>query len=142
MLYILRYYCLLNYEQYLIEKEKKRRTIITIIIRKKYFEKKRENLLIMQLVIHSDRWDVMNVIGATSISSQNAFDASLKNLAQIKAELNMKMSKIEKLYELKEKNPSKMISWTIMTKFFNLMKHATRHECANVMKTANEYFKK
>ena len=29
-----------------------------------------------------------------------------------------------------------------MTKFFDLMKHATRHECANVTKTVNECFEK
>ena len=27
-------------------------------------------------------------------------------------------------------------------KFFDLMKHATRHECASVTKTINEYFEK
>ena len=27
-----------------------------------------------------------------------------------------------------------------MTKFFNMMKHATRHDCANMTKTTNEYF--
>ena len=29
-----------------------------------------------------------------------------------------------------------------MIKFFNLMKHATRYECANVIKTTNECFEK
>ena len=52
----------------------------------------------------------MNVAGATSISNQSAFDAFLKNFAQIKAELNTKMSKIKELYESKKKNLSKMIS--------------------------------
>ena len=121
---------------------KKRRAIITIIIRKKYFEKKREDLLIMQLVIHSDRRDVMNVIDATSINNQGAFDALSKDFAQIKTKLNMKMSKIKKLYESKEKNLSKMISWTMMIKFFNLMRHATRYECADVTKTTSECFEK
>ena len=27
-----------------------------------------------------------------------------------------------------------------MTKFFNMIKHATRHDCANVTKTANKDF--
>ena len=78
------------------------------------------------------RWDVMNAVDATSINSQNAFDALSKNFAQIKTKLNMKMSKIKELYKLKEKNLSKMMSWTTMKKFFDLMKHATRHECASV----------
>ena len=30
----------------------------------------------------------------------------------------------------------------MMTKFFDMMKHATRHECANVMKTMNECFER
>ena len=30
----------------------------------------------------------------------------------------------------------------MMTKFFNIMKHATRYECLNVTKTTNEYFEK
>ena len=84
----------------------------------------------------------MNVIGATSINSQSAFDALLKNFAQIKAKLNMKMSKIKKFYKSKEKNLSKMMSWMMMTKFFDLIRHATRHECADVTKSANECFKK
>ena len=29
-----------------------------------------------------------------------------------------------------------------MTKFFDLIKHATRHECVNVTKTVNECFEK
>ena len=29
-----------------------------------------------------------------------------------------------------------------MTKFFNIMRHATRYECANVTKTMNECFEK
>ena len=29
-----------------------------------------------------------------------------------------------------------------MTKFFNLMKHATRHKCAGVTKTINECFER
>ena len=28
-----------------------------------------------------------------------------------------------------------------MTKFFDMMKHATRHDCANMTKTVNECFK-
>ena len=64
----------------------------------------------MQFVIHLNRRDMMNAAGATLINSQNTFDALLKNFAQIKTKLNMKMSKIKKLYELKEKNLSKIIS--------------------------------
>ena len=64
----------------------------------------------MQLVIHLNRQDVLNAADATSINNQNAFDALSKNFAQIKAKLNMKMNKIRKLYELKEKNLSKMMS--------------------------------
>ena len=52
------------------------------------------------------------------------------------------MNKIKELYESKEKNLSKMISWTMMTKFFNIIKHATRHKCASVTKIMNEYFEK
>ena len=64
----------------------------------------------MQLIIHLNRRNVMNAIDATSINNQNAFDAFLRNFAQIKAKLNMKINKIEKLYESKEKNLSKMMS--------------------------------
>ena len=64
----------------------------------------------MQLIIHSNRRNVMNAVDATLINNQNAFDAFSKNFAQIKAELNMKMSKIEELYESKEKNLSKIMS--------------------------------
>ena len=138
-------YCIFNnFVGYAVERDwrKKKKTIIIIIIRKKYFEKRRENLLIMQLVIHLNRRDVVNVIGATSINSQDVFDASLKNFAQIKTKLNMKMGKIKRLYESKEKNLSKMMSWIIMIKFFDLMKHATRHECADVTKTTSECFEK
>ena len=85
-------------------------SIITTIIKKKHFKKKREDLLIMQLIIHSNRRGVMNVTGATPISSQSAPDAFSKNFAQIKTKLNTKMSKIRKLYESKEKNLSKMMS--------------------------------
>ena len=85
---------------------------------------------------------MMNAIDATSINNQSASDASLKNFAQIKTKINMKMNKIKKFYESKEKNLSKMMSWTMMTKFFDMIKHATRHECASVTKTMNKYFKK
>ena len=87
-----------------------RTAINIIIIKKKHFEKRRENLLTMQPVIHSDRQNVMNAIDATSISNQDAFDAPSKNFAQIKTELNIKMSKIRKFYKSKEKNMSKIIS--------------------------------
>ena len=85
-------------------------TIITTIIKKKHSEKKQEDLLIMQLVIHSNRRDMMNAADATSINNQSASDALSKDFAQIKTKLNMKMNKIEKLYESKEKNLSKMMS--------------------------------
>ena len=58
-----------------------RTAIIIIIIRKRHFKERRENLLIMQPVIHSNRRNVINAIDATSINSQNAFDASLRNFA-------------------------------------------------------------
>ena len=64
----------------------------------------------MQPVIHSNCRDVMNAIDATLINNQSAFDALLKNFAQIKTKLNMKMNKIKKLYESKEKNLSKIMS--------------------------------
>ena len=112
-------------------------SIITTIIKKKHSEKRREDLLTMQLTIHSNRRDVMDVTGATSVSSQSAFDASLRNFAQIKAKLNTEMSKIRELYESKEKNLSRMMSWTIMTRFFDMMRDATRHECANEAKEAS-----
>ena len=116
--------------------------IITTIIKKKHSEKRREDLLTMQSTIHSNRRDVMNVIDATSISSQNAPDAFSRNFAQIKAKLNTKMSKIKELYESKEKNLSKMMPWTIMTRFFDMMKDATRHECANETKRTNDCFER
>ena len=50
------------------------------------------------------------------------------------------MSKIKELYKSKEKNLSKIMSWTIMIKFFDMMRHATRHDCVNVTKTASECF--
>ena len=96
----------------------------------------------MQLAIHSNRQNVMNVVDATSISNQNAFDASSRNFAQIKTKLNTKMNKIKKFYESKEKNLSKMISWTMMTKFFDKIRDATRHECANETKKMNDCVEK
>ena len=84
--------------------------IIIIIIKKKHSEKRRGDLLTMQPVIHSNRRGVMNAVGATSASSQGASDALSKDFAQIKTELNMKMNKIRKLYESKEKNLSKIMS--------------------------------
>ena len=54
--------------------------------------------------------------------------------------LNMKINKIKELYKSKEKNLSEMMSWTIITKFFDMIRHATRYDCANVTKTANECF--
>ena len=51
----------------------------------------------------------MNAINVTFINSQNAFDALLRSFIQIKAKLNMKINKIEKLYKLKQKNLSKII---------------------------------
>ena len=86
-----------------------RTTIIIIIIKKKHFKEKQEDLLIMQLVIHLNRQDVMNAINVTLINNQNARDTFSKNFVQIKAKLNMKINKIKKLYELKEKNLSKII---------------------------------
>ena len=85
-------------------------TIVIIIIKKKYFEKKQEDLLIMQLIIHSNCRNIMNAIDAMSINNQSVFDALLKNFAQIKTKLNMKINKIKKLYKLKEKNLLKIMS--------------------------------
>ena len=64
----------------------------------------------MQLAIHSDCQEMMNAIDATSINSQNAFNAFSTHFVQIKTKLNMKMNKIKELYKLKEKNLSKMMS--------------------------------
>ena len=64
----------------------------------------------MQLVIYLNHRNVMNAIDAILINSKNAFDAFLKNFAQIKTKLHMKINKIKKLYELKEKNLSKIMS--------------------------------
>ena len=44
---------------------------------------------------------MMNAIDATLINSQHAFDTILKNYAQIITNLNMKINKIKRLYELK-----------------------------------------
>ena len=97
----------------------------------------RGNLLIMQFAIHSDRLDQMNAIGATSMSSQSAVNASLTNFAKIKMKMNTKMSKIRKFYESKKKNLTEMMSWTTLTKLFVLMKNAMRHECENETKRSN-----
>ena len=64
----------------------------------------------MQLAIHLNRFDQMNAIGATSISSQNTINASLTNFAKIKMKINTKMNKVKKFYELKKKNLTRMIS--------------------------------
>ena len=64
----------------------------------------------MQLIIYLNRRNVMNVINAMLINNQDAFNASLKNFAQIKTKLNMKMNKIKEFYKLKNKNVSKIIS--------------------------------
>ena len=81
---------------------------------------------------------MMNVIDATSINSENAFNALSKSFAQIKTKLNTKMSKIKEFYESKEKNLSKIILWTMMTKFFNMIIDATRHECVDKIKKMND----
>ena len=47
---------------------------------------------------------MMNAIEATLINNQSAFDALLKNFAQIKTKLNMKINKIKKLYKFKKKS--------------------------------------
>ena len=61
----------------------------------------------MQLEIHSDRFDMMNAIDATSTSNQSASNTFLKNFAQIKSKLNTKMSTIREFYETKEKTRQK-----------------------------------
>ena len=53
---------------------------------------------------------MMNAIDATSINNQNVFNALSKDFAQIKTKLNMKINKIRKFYESKEKNLSKIMS--------------------------------
>ena len=63
----------------------------------------------MQFFIHLNYRDEVNATGATSINNSNAFNAFLTNFVQIKMKLNMKMSKIKELYELKKKNLSKII---------------------------------
>ena len=64
----------------------------------------------MQLAIHSNRFDQMNAIDATSMSNQNAVNAFLTNFAKIKMKINTKMNKIKEFYELKKKNLTKMMS--------------------------------
>ena len=51
----------------------------------------------------------MNAINETLINNKSVFNAFLKNFAQIRAKLNMKMNKIKKLYKSKEKNLLKII---------------------------------
>ena len=46
----------------------------------------------------------MNAIDAMLINNQSAFNTPLKDFAQIKTKLNMKMNKIKELYKSKEKN--------------------------------------
>ena len=46
---------------------------------------------------------MMNATDATSINSQNAFNALLKNFAQITIKLNIKMNKIKKTLSVKRK---------------------------------------
>ena len=83
---------------------------ITGSLRRIILRKDRKNLLIMQLVIHSNRFDQMNAIDATSMSSQNAVSAPLTNFAKIKIKMNTKMNKIREFYESKKKNLTKMMS--------------------------------
>ena len=64
----------------------------------------------MQFAIYLNHFNQMNAIGATLMSSQNAVNAFLINFAKIKMKMNTKMSKIKKLYELKKKNLTKMMS--------------------------------
>ena len=96
----------------------------------------------MQLAIHLNRFDQMNAIDATSINSQNAVNAFLTNFAKIKMKINTKMSKIKRFYKSKKKNLTKMMSWTTLTKFFILMKNATRHECDDKTKKSSCDLKK
>ena len=58
----------------------------------------------------SIRLDAISLIDAMSINNQNAFNALSTNFVQIKTKLNMKMNKIRKFYELKEKNLLKIMS--------------------------------
>ena len=53
---------------------------------------------------------MINAVDATSINNQSASNALLKDFAQIKTKLNMKMNKIKEFYESKKKNLSKMMS--------------------------------
>ena len=91
----------------------------------------------MQPATHSNRFDQMNAIGATSMSSQSAVNAPLTNFAKIKIKMNTKMNKIRKFYKSKEKNLTKMMSWTTLTKLFVLMKNATHHECDDEAKKSS-----
>ena len=64
----------------------------------------------MQPAIHSDHFDQMNAIGATSMNSQSAVNALLTSFAKIKMKMNTKMSKIKEFYESKKKNLTRMMS--------------------------------
>ena len=84
----------------------------------------------------------MNAIDAMLTSRQSAFNTLLKKFAQIKAKLNTKINKIKKLYESKKKNLTRMMLSIIIIKFFDMMKHATRHEWVNKTKITSECFEK
>ena len=51
----------------------------------------------------------------------------------------MKINKIEKLYKLKKKNLSKSMFWTMIIKFYNIIKYRIRYKYASVTKAVNEY---
>ena len=79
----------------------------------------------------------MNAIDATTINSQSAVNALLTNFIKAKMKINRKINKIKKLYELKKKNLTKIMSWTTLTKLFILMKNATRYKCNDKTKKSS-----
>ena len=70
----------------------------------------REHLLIIQFTIHLNCFDQINAIDATSMSSQNAINASLTNFTKIKIKMNTKINKIKKFYKSKKKNLTRIMS--------------------------------
>ena len=108
---ILQYNIYKSKEIKLIEslRKKKLENRITESLKKINLKKNRRNLLIMQPAIHSNRFDQMNAIGATSMNNQNAINAFLTSFAKIKIKMNTKMNKIRKFYESKKKNLKKIM---------------------------------
>ena len=96
----------------------------------------------MKFAIHLNRRDMMNAIDATSTSSQNAFNAFLRNSVQMRLRLNTEISTIKELYKMRKQKTSEMISWSTLKNLFNLIKKATRHLCDEITKKSNYNSKK